>query len=369
MTRPSLPPGFSTEELAGVYSPESTVAAILEFEAALAMALADAGIAGKEDAEAVVAACQEGVPDPVEILDSTWETGTPIIALRETVGAGELFHHGATTQDAIDTGQMIQASQALEIVENLLTSIGGHLRDLTIEHRQQQHMGRTFLQDARPTTFGFRTATWLHAVLGHVSAVRDQRANLPIQLGGPVGTRETYGEAGTQVSEALAARLGLQAPEISWHGDRSVILALAQAVERAAATMAKIGTDVALLTSSAIAEVSVRSGASSSMPNKHNPLDSIRARAAATACAGAVGMLVGAPPHELDRAVGSWHAEWLALPLVFQTAGAAMEAIDTCLQSLEIDAGAMTSKVETLIEIDSDQIETVLRRFREVFPD
>lgn len=368
MTSPSLHPGFSTDELAVVYSPQSTVAAILEFEAALAMALAEAGIAPLEEAEAVVAACQVGVSDPEAVLDSTWMTGTPIIALRDAVGAGDLFHHGATTQDAIDTGQMVQARQALDLLDGRLASIADRLRDLTAEHRDQPHMGRTFLQDARPTTFGFRTATWLDPVLGHIEALRDQRANLPIQLGGPVGAREAYGEAGTRVAEAVAARLGLRAPDISWHGNRSIVLALAQAAQRAAATMAKIGTDIALLSSSAVGEVSVRSGGSSSMPGKANPLDSIRARAAASACAGAVGMLTGAPPHELDRAVGGWHVEWVALPMALQAADAAVEAIDISLQSLEVDREAMASHVETPVAIDQTQIDNVLRRFTETFP-
>ncbi len=368
MSQPSLFPGFSTEELADLYTAGATVAAILEFEGALAMALADAGIATRGEAERVAGACRDGVDDPQAILASTWENGTPIIALREAVDAGKWFHHGATSQDAIDTGQMIQAGRALEIVDRQLGSIAGRLRDLTAEHREQPHMGRTFLQDARPTTFGFRTATWLDAVLDHIGELRDQRSTLSIQLGGPVGTRENYGEDADEVAESLASRLGLSVPDISWHANRSRILSLAQAIERSARTMAKIGTDVALLSSSAFGEVSVRSGGSSSMPHKENPIDSIRAVAASSACAGAVSMLTSAPPHELDRAVGGWHVEWTALPLVFQTAGAAIEAIDLCLESLEVDQETMAASVETPAEIDQTQIDKVLKRFSQTFP-
>lgn len=362
MSQPSLFPGFSTEELTDVYTAGSTVAAMLEFEAALALALADAGIAPLAEAEQVAKACRGGVGDPEAILASTWESGTPIIALREAVDAGEWFHHGATTQDAVDTGQMLQAKRALEILDPQLVSIADRLRDLTTEHRDQPHMGRTFLQDARPTTFGFRTATWLDAVLDHIGELRGQRSTLPIQLGGPVGTRESYGEAGAQVAEALAERLGLSVPDISWHTNRSRVLSLAQTVQRSAYTMAKIGTDIALLSSSAIGEVSVRSGGSSSMPDKQNPIDSVRAVAASSACTGSVAMLTSAPPHELDRAVGGWHVEWTALPLVFQTAGAAIEAIDLCLASLEVDQDAMAAPVEIPPPIDQTQIDKVLAR-------
>ncbi len=362
MSNASLFPGFSTEALADLYTARSTVAAMLEFEAALAMALADAGIAPHAEAEQVAEACRGGVGDPEAILASTWENGTPIIALREAVDAGEWFHHGATSQDAIDTGQMLQAGRALEILDDQLRSIAGRLRDLTAEHRDQPHMGRTFLQDARPSTFGFRTATWLDAVLDHMSELMEQRSTLPIQLGGPVGTGASYGEAGEEIAERIASRLGLSVPEISWHANRSRVLSLAQAVERSARTAAKIGTDIALLSSSAVGEVSVRSGASSSMPHKQNPIDSIRAIAASSACAGAVAMLTSAPPHELDRAVGGWHVEWTALPLVFQTAGAAIEAIDLCLASLEVNRETMASHVEGPAAIDGAQIDKVLAR-------
>lgn len=364
MSAPSLYPGFSTKELIDLYSPDSMVDALLRFEAALALALADAGVAPTDEAEEVAAACRAGVPDADAILASTWETGTPILALRRSVGAGQWFHYGATSQDAIDTAHMLMARSALELLESQLIAVARHLRDLTVENRDQPQMGRTFLQDARPTTFGFRTATWLDAVLSHVSELRGQRSVLPVQLGGPVGTAEAYGDASREIVESLAKRLDLSAPTISWHADRTRVLSLAQAVERVARTMARIGSDIALLASTAISEVKVRSGGSSSMPEKQNPIDSIRAVAAGSACTGAMAMLTAAPPHELDRAVGSWHVEWVAIPLVFQTAGAAAEAIETCLGSLEVDAEAMGDGVGTTSP--GDQIDRVLTRFDSV---
>lgn len=360
-SRPSFDSGFSTEALTALYSPGSTVSALLEFEAALAVALAEAGVAPGDEAEEVAAACRAGVEDPERILESAWDTGTPIIALGETIGAGRWFHYGSTTQDAVDTAQMIQAARALEIIDRHLSAIAARLRDLTQEHRQRPQMGRTLLQDARPVTFGLRTAMWLDAVLGHVTELREQRSRLKVQLGGPVGTGEAYGEAWRQVVDAVAGRLGLRSPDVSWHTDRSAVLALAQAAERTTRTMAKIGTDIALLTSSAIAEVTVRAGGSSSMPEKRNPIDSVRAVAAASACAGAVTMLTRAPSHELDRAVGAWHVEWMALPLVLQTAGAAAEAIETCLDSLEVNTATMGDGLDVVTP--GDQIDRVMERF------
>lgn len=369
MSRPTFDPGFSTDALNAVYAPESTVAAILEFEASLALALADVGIAPAEEAEKLATVCREGVSDVDVVLASTWEEGTPIIALRERVSAragdkaGAWFHYGATTQDAIDTAQMIQARTALGIIGQSLDSIARRLRTLTIDHRNEEQIGRTFLQDATSTTFGFRTATWLDSVLGHIEELRHESDSLCVQLGGPVGTGAGYGESAPEVVSALAGRLNLGVPDISWHSSRSRVISLVQSVSRAASTMAKIGTDLALLASSPIAEISVRAGGSSSMPGKQNPIDAVRAVAAATVCQGAATALSAAPPHQLDRAVGSWHAEWVALPLVFQTAGAAAEAIALGLDSLEVDADRMGSRAPGGPPSPSPDIDAVLENF------
>ncbi|HEX6301829.1 MAG TPA: lyase family protein [Acidimicrobiia bacterium] len=368
---PSLDPGFSTEELTAVFSAQSTVTAILGFEAALALALVDAGIAPANEADQVVAACDRGVADPDAVLASTWETGTPLIALEESIAEGieteearKWFHFGATSQDAIDTGRMVQAARALEILDPRLSALAGRLRQLTIEYRDQPHMGRTFLQAARPTTFGFRTATWLDSVLGHIEDLRQQRSDLKVQLGGPVGTLSAYGDKTELIVSSLAQRLDLAQPEISWHANRTGVIRLAHSLQRTAITMGKIGSDIALLASTGIAEIRVRSGGSSSMPEKHNPLDSIRSVAAAAACTGAVAMLESGSGHELDRGIGGWHVEWLALPLAFQTAGAAVEAIATCMASLEVDRERMSANLGSeALEVPSAQVDRVLAIF------
>jgi 3-carboxy-cis,cis-muconate cycloisomerase len=365
---PTFDPGFTTDELTRIYSADRTVVAMLEFEAALALALADAGIAPSAEAEEVVSACRSGVGDPEAIVSSTWDVGTPLIALREAIvskiendDASRWFHFGATSQDTIDTAQMIQAAEALDSVNTRLTSIAARLRELTMEYRDLAHMGRTLLQDARPTTFGFRTATWLDAVVRHVEDLRAQRTSLMVQLGGPVGTMEEYGDQAPAVMAALATRLGLEAPDVCWHGDRGRIWSLVETMSRTAGTMAKIGLDIALLVSTGISEIRVRSGGSSSMPGKENPVDSFRAVAAGTACSGAMTMLTSAPPVQLDRGIGGWHVEWVAVPLAFRTAAAAVEAIDICLRSLSYRGEATTADPAVIAGV-TGQIDTIIEK-------
>ena len=371
--RPTFDPGFSTTELGRIFSPEATVAAILEFESALARSLTEVGLAPTEETAAVIDACAKGVVEPAGILATTWESGTPLIALREEITAdltrsqASWFHYGATTQDAIDTGLMLQARRALDHIHILLLGLARALRDLTIEFRDQSQIGRTFLQDADPTVFGLRAAGWLDMTLVHAIDLDETKGGLAVQLGGSVGTLETYGQQGSALRAALASNLGLVDPSITWHGDRRRIHTLAHSLERTARSMSKIATDISLLSSSAVGEMSVRSGGSSSMPGKRNPIDSVRAISAAAACAGAVSMLTSAPSIELDRGVGGWHVEWIALPMAFQTAGASVEAMTMAVESIDLHTAAMENDVETISGAGAQaQIDTVLERASQI---
>lgn len=202
-------------------------------------------------------------------------------------------------------------------------------------------IGRTFLQHARATTFGLQAAFWLDPVADLAVELRAARSSCSIQLGGPVGTLEGLGSHGPAVAELFAERLDLNHPVSSWHTDRHRVADVSALVGQLARALAKVATDIAILSSTEIAEITVRSGGSSSMPGKQNPFDAVRAIAAADACAGAVAMVGAARPIELQRGLGGWHVEWLAVPLVFMTGAATVQAMRACLDSLQADPAAM----------------------------
>jgi len=349
---PTFDPGFSTTAMSEVWTATSRANAILEFEAALALALGETGLAPADEAEAVAAACRQPLADPEAVFASTWVEGTPLFAIVDEVktrlgneGQRRWVHYGATSQDALDTAQILQARQGLTLLESSLIRIAHSMRELVLAHREQPQIGRTFLQHARPTTFGMRVAMWLVPTLHHLHRMREVRSGLAVQLGGPVGTRADYGDVSEEVAAALGRKLGLASPPHAWHTDRSRILDVVKAIEGPVGWLAKVAMDIALLAQSDTAEVTVRSGGSSSMAGKRNPIDPIRALAAADACRGAAAMITHARPHELDRALGSWQVEWLAVPLVFQTAAAVCEAMEQTLATLEVDGERMASRV------------------------
>lgn len=339
MTTPTFDPGFTTDAMAAVFSPAARVRAMCRFESALAAAHVAHGLIDEATGDRIAEACATDVDDPDGVLAEGWEAGTPVLPLLERLRAElpdadrDALHHGATTQDVVDTATMLQARHALELLHDGLVELGGHLAGVADEHRDTPASAWTFLQPAVPVTLGLRAATWLSPLVDHVREAREHRHDLPLQLGGPTGTLPDLGDAAPRVVDDVAHRLGLAVPRLPWHTDRTPVAVLAGLLGRIARTMATIGQDLALLAHHGM--VTMRAGGSSSMPGKRNPVDAVRAVAAADACAGMVAIVTGGRPHELERAVGGWHAEWLAVPLAFQTCAAAVEAVGRAVESAQ----------------------------------
>lgn len=371
---PTFDPGFTTPEMTVVFDPDHRVKALLAFEAALAATEAEAGLIPTESASEIARACGAFSGDSASIIASTWENGTPLISLLDgireqlTDESAPWVHHGATTQDAVDTASMLQLKDGLAVLDRCVSTVAGRLADLAEAHRSTPMMARTFLQLAQPTTFGVRVAQWLEPLVRALIDLRGAKTSLPVQLGGPVGNLAPFGEAATRVVETLAAKLGLESPVIPWHTDRSHVMRPVAVAETIAIAMGKIGTDLVLLAQSEVAELKMRPGASSSMDHKRNPIDAIRAVAAAGACLAAASALRSGHGQELERGIGGWHLEWWAAPLVFQAAAASVEAISACLHSLEVDVERMASRsgeLDAVTRVAADNlIDKVLATWR-----
>jgi 3-carboxy-cis,cis-muconate cycloisomerase len=152
------------------------------------------------------------------------------------------------------------------------------------------------------------------------------------------------------VAEALAARLGLTAPEISWHGSRDRVARLGAELGLLTGAMARIGRDVSLLMQGEVAEVFEPGGAgrggSSAMPHKRNPVASMLALQAGLRAPGLVSTLLAQLPGEHERGLGTWQADWWTIGALFECAGSATAAIGEALEDLHVDADAMQANLE-----------------------
>ena len=117
---------FYSGPMLAVFSDEARLRRMLEFEAALASAEAACGLIPESAAKAIVAECRFEMLDFQAIQAGVAKTGTPALPLieqlteavrRKDAEAAKYVHWGATSQDAIDTGFMLQAREALDLID------------------------------------------------------------------------------------------------------------------------------------------------------------------------------------------------------------------------------------------------------------
>jgi 3-carboxy-cis,cis-muconate cycloisomerase len=342
--------------VAAEISDRAWLQAMLDVEAALARAQARARLIGDDDARAIAAACDAGRFDAGAIGAEAARTGNPVVplvaALTDAVEgpAARHVHRGATSQDILDSAAMLVAHRALGPLLDDLEAAAAAAAGLAGEHRATVMAGRTLLQQALPTAFGLKAATWLVG-LDDAAARLDEvrRTRLAVQLGGAAGTLASLGDSGPEVLAHLAAGLGLVEPVLAWHTIRTRPADLAGALGAAAGVIAKVGRDVVLLAQTEVGEVREGvpgRGGSSTLPHKRNPIAAISAVAAAMRAPGLVAALLGAMAHEHERAAGPWHAEWRPLTELLEATGSGAAWLRDCLEHLEVDAGRMRANLE-----------------------
>jgi 3-carboxy-cis,cis-muconate cycloisomerase len=261
-------------------------------------------------------------------------------------------HHGATSQDILDTASALVARNAMTLIDAELDGLARACAKLADEHRASVTAARTLLQQAVPTTFGLKAASWLVGIV-HARA-RLAQMRLPAQLGGAAGTLAALGDDALDVLHAYAEELGLPEPVLPWYTRRLPVAELGAALAVAAGFCAKIALDVALLAQTEVAEVRLpEGGVSSTMPHKRNPVGPALTRACAAHVRAAATVLLDLE-HEHERAAGAWHAEWKALGDALAFAGGAAASLRGTLEGLEVDAERMRANVraETMSEAE-----------------
>ena len=340
-----------------LFGDEQRLAAMLRVEAALARTQARLGLIPAAAAEAITAAAKVETLDLTALAASTAIVGYPVVALTKQLGkaagseAARWVHWGATTQDIIDTGQVLQMREALDLVARDLKRIIRALAGQAKTHRETVMAGRTHLQHALPITFGYKCAVWLGPLLDHLDRLQELRPRLlRAQFGGAVGTLASLGDKGRAVAEGLAQELGLAAPDAPWHVDRAPIAEVANLLALVTGSLAKIATDFILLMQTEIGELNEPylpgRGGSSTMPQKRNPIASEYVVACARGVQALAPLLLAAMPGDHERATGPWQAEQLALPQIFLLASGALAHGVVLAEGMQVDAEAMRRNLD-----------------------
>ena len=342
---------FGTPAMRAVWSDQALLARYVEAEVALARAEARCGVIPAEAAEEIAAKADAGALDLDTLRHETDNVGYPILPLvhqlvHQCGEAGRYVHWGATTQDIMDTADVLRVRAGLEIVEADVGALRGILADLARRYRDTPMAGRTHLQQALPITFGYKVAVWLSMFDRHAERLQQLKPRVLVgEFAGAAGTLASLGGKGLVVQEAFCAELGLGVPTATWHVARDGFAEVVNVLALITASLGKIAYDVMLLSSTEFGEVYEPfvpgRGASSTMPQKRNAISSELMLAAAKAVRQKAGLMLDAAVQDLERATGPWHAEWMAMPDSFVLTAGALQQAKFALGGLVVDEARM----------------------------
>jgi 3-carboxy-cis,cis-muconate cycloisomerase len=341
---------FVPDTIREAVSGRAWLQAMLDAEAALAVAEARVGLIPPEAAETIASCCKADLFEVGEIGRKGRPAGNPVPALvrmlteevsKVSESAARHAHRGATSQDITDTAAMLVSRRALDLILEEVDGIARACRRLAGEHRDTLVAGRTLLQQALPTTFGLKAAGWLVSVLEARRRLREVSASrLAAQLGGAAGTLASLGDSGLPVLREFALELGLSEAPVPWHTDRTRLVEIGASLSLLAGVLAKISQDVVLMAQTEVGEVAEPTGegrgGSSTLPHKRNPILSVTATANARRVKDLAHTLQTAAVQEHERAAGAWHSEWETLSEALALAGGAAANVREATEGLEV---------------------------------
>lgn len=351
---------FTAPAMRAIFCDAGRVQGMLDFEAALARAEARVGLIPAEAVAPIEAACKAELYDYPALAQAIPTAGNSAIPLVKALGkriaatypeAERYVHLGATSQDAMDSGLVLQLRAAIGLLESDLAKLAAALAAQAERHIDTPLAGRTWLQQATPVTLGMKLAGVLGAVTRHRQRLSELKPRLlSLQFGGASGSLAALGEAGWSVSGALAQELELTLPEQPWHTQRDRLVEFASLLGMIAGSLGKLGRDLSLLMQTEAGEVFEPSapgkGGSSTMPHKRNPVSAAVLIGAATRAPGLVATMFAAMPQEHERSLGLWHAEWDTLPELCCLVSGALQQALLVVPGLEVDAARMRANLE-----------------------
>ena len=347
---------FGTPRMRAIFSDHSLISKYVQVEIALARAEARCGVIPPEAAAQIAARASVDALDFDLLRRETDIVGYPILPLVNQVAkmcgeAGRYLHWGATTQDIMDSAVVLQIRDALDLIEAELKDLRRILAGLALRYRDTPMAGRTHLQHALPITFGYKVAIWLAMLDRHQERFAQLRPRVLVgSFAGAAGTLASLGDRGLEVQQALMHELGLGVPIATWHVARDGFAESVNLLGLLTGSLGKIAYDVMLMASTELAEVYepfVKGrGASSTMPQKRNPISSELMLAASKAVRQHAGLMLDAMVQDFERATGPWHAEWIALPESFMLTAGALHQAKFMLGGLIVDEKRMRRNLD-----------------------
>ena len=343
------------DEIGDFFGDRAEVDALIQVEAALARVQGDLGVIPPDSANRIAQTLRDLRLDPVTLAAGTGADGIPVPALvnalRETMAAPEhaqYLHHGATSQDVMDTGLVLRLREVCDIIDSRLKRLLTALAELAETHAELPLAARTRRQPATPTSFGAVVAAWGAPLLSQVEVLAQlQPRLLRVSLAGAAGNSSALGNKAAEQRAALAAELGIGNSELPWHSDRSTLGEFCALLARINGALAKLAEDCILGSQAEAGELVLASGGgSSTMPQKQNPVQAevlVSLFQLSTALDGAMHQAL---LHRQQRDGAAWMLEWHALPQICMACGRSLQLALSMITQLQPVAGRMRANLE-----------------------
>ncbi len=319
---------YQDKAAAEIFSLESTYQNWVKVEIALAQSQCAKGFISSHELQLIEQLSQAEMPEMASFQASALNVGYPIIALLTQLNsqldpdARGVLHVGATTQDIMDTAVALQVRQAGSLLLTLVDQLGEALKTLVVKHAETIMPGRTHAQHAVPTTFGLKCAIYLSEIDRHRTRIRTSVFEAArISLYGAAGTSAAMGVHANEIRADMAKRLGLSDEIAPWHVSRDRLIEVSSHCANLCVTLVRMAREIIDLSRNEIDEVyepgGHHKGASSTMPQKRNPVMSEAIIGLGLQAIGQGQMMFRAGESGHERAAGEWQLEWKALPEVF----------------------------------------------------
>ena len=348
---------FGTKEMHLLFSDEGTTQLYLDVEAALARSQSKLNIIPKAAGEKITQVAKVEIIDWKKLEKRTSIVGYPILPLVEQLSEkvegdfGQFCHWGATTQDIMDTADVLQIRKGLKLLSKDLRSISDALVNIIENYINTPMAGRTHLQHALPISFGYKASTWLSGIDRHQKRLDEMKKRIfNVSFFGAAGTLASLGEDdGLKTQSALAKELDLSVPEVSWHSIRDNFCEVTGWLAMVGASLGKIAYDVMLMMQTETQEVAEPflhgRGSSSTMPQKRNPISSEIMLACSKLLKENHASMLDAMVLDHERATGQWHVEWHAIPNAFLVASSSFSSAKYLLEGLEVSPEKMKDNI------------------------
>ncbi len=327
-------------EAAGFFSVKADIEAMLQFEICLAKAQAQLGMISKEASQEITQKLSIYEADIRTLSQAAAIDGMVvpqfIKSMREILSASSApsLHFKSTSQDVIDTSAMMRMKHCAELLLTRVNRLIKSLETLKAKNANHTFMAYTRMQAALPSKAGERIDTWLNPLLH--AKISFENLHFPLQLGGPIASSQAYDGQLFKIAELMAPELNLRVPSHVWHNDRSCLVEIGTWLSIVSGHLGKMGKDVCLMAQMGIDQIEISGGGSSSaMVHKQNPVLAETLVTIAQFNASQMTGLHQALNHEQERSGASWMLEWMIMPQLFVSTGAALRNAENMIQSIE----------------------------------